>query len=356
MRAAFTPIADLRRAAVAGYEVLLGFPDEAALTPRAWSLPADPPDAAGEIEACVLKLALEQRLLLPPGPTLQVTLSHRALCSPPVLRVLAEAGDLDDVVLVTDAPRRIDEVVVLERALTGARRAGAVLAIETCGGGFETLQLMSRVRAEYVRVDPVLLNGLAADDAKVVALEGLVRLSARAGTYVVAEGATLPEDLAVAMGLGVTLAMGPLFGCAFAEPAALAQPGVDAIRAGAREKLRHSDLHGLIETVPALPLEAPLDTVADVFLSDPGHDHLVLLDDDFRPVKLVERTALLRAEPFERKASCVTAATPVGAAARQAVGRAATDRFLPLVCCDARGRYVGLVRVDGLLEALSEEA
>src|SRR5687768_7941791 len=161
LRPAFTPIADLRRAAVAAYEIALGFPGEASLTPRGWSLPADPPDMAGEIEARVLARALRLRLLLPPGPTLHVTLSHRALFSAVVLDVLAVAGRLDDVVLVTDAPRRIDEVIALERALTQARRAGAVLAVETSGGGYETLQLVSRVRAEYLRVDGTLVDGLA---------------------------------------------------------------------------------------------------------------------------------------------------------------------------------------------------
>jgi EAL domain-containing protein (putative c-di-GMP-specific phosphodiesterase class I) len=353
LQPAFTAVADLRRAAVAGYEVALGFPGEAALTPRGWSLPADPPDLAGEIEARVLRLAIAQRLLLPPGPTLHITLSHRALCSPVVLGALASFGRLDDVVLVTDAPQRIDEVVALERALTQARRAGAVLALETCGGGYEALQLVSRTRADYVRVDRALIDGVAEDDAKAVALEGLVRFCSRAGSYVVAEGAARQEDLAAVMRLGVTLAVGPLFGQATPDPAPLAATGVGAIRAGAREQLRHTDLHGLIEHFPTLAVDAPLDQLADAFLADPGNAYLVLIDDDFRPAMLVERAALLHAEPFEREVTTVSASTPVGVAARRAVSRASADRFLPLVCCDGQGRYVGLVRVDGLLDALA---
>ena len=349
----FTPIADLRRAAVAAYEVALGLPGEAAMTPRGWSLPADPPEMAGEIEARVLSAALKYRLLLPPGPTLHITLSHRALFSPVVLEVLEVAGRLDDVVLVTDAPQRIDEVTALERALTQARRAGAVLAVETSGGGYETLQMVSRVRAEYLRVERALIDGLAGDDAKSATLESLVRLSARAGTYVVAEGAAQAEDLAAAMSLGVTFAMGPIFGPAAAQPGPISAPGLAAIRAGAREGLRNSDLHGLIEHFPALPVDASLEELADAFLADPRNGYLVLLDDEFRPTTLVERTALLHAEPWEREVTVVSPSTPVGAAARAAVSRPSAERFLPLVCCDAQGRYVGLVRVDGLLDALA---
>ena len=353
LRPAFTPIADLRRASIAGYEVALGFPDEASLTPRAWSLPADPPDMAGEIEARVLAIALKQRLLLPPGPTLHVTLSHRALLSAAVVDVLAVAGRLDDLVLVTDAPERIDELTALERAMTQARRAGAVLAVESSGGGYETLQMVSRVRAEYVRVERSLIEGLAGDDAKAATLESLVRLGARAGTYVVAEGASQAEDLATAMTLGVTFAMGPIFGPAAPEPGPLAPQGLTAIRAGAREGLRHSDLHGLIEHFPALPADATLEELADAFLQDPRNAYLVLIDGDFTPVSLVERTALLHAEPYERPVVTVSPSTPVGVAARRAVERATADRFLPLVCCDAQGKYVGLVSVDGLLDALA---
>jgi EAL domain-containing protein (putative c-di-GMP-specific phosphodiesterase class I) len=354
LRASFAPIADLRRAAVAGYDVALGFPGEAALPPRAWSLPADPPEAAGPIEARVLRLAIAQRLLLPPGPTLHVTLSHRALLSRPVLDVLDSFGRLDDIVLVTDAPSRIDEITALERALTSARRAGAVLAVEATGIGYDVLQLVSKVRADYIRVEPALVAGLASDDAKLVAIEGLVSLASRRGTYVVAEGVTHADDLAAAMRVGVTLATGPLLGSARPDPHGLAAPGIAAIRAGAREQLRHTDLHGLIETVPALPIEATLDVLADTFLSDPRHDFLVLLDSEFRPRRLVERTALLHAEPYEREVTTVSPSTPVATAARRAVGRPSADRFLPLVCCDTQGRYVGLVRVDGLLDALAD--
>ena len=353
LRPAFTPIADLRRAAVAAFDVALGFPGEAAMTPRGWSLPADPPEAAGDIEARVLRVALEQRMLLPPGPTLHVTLSHRALLSPVVLNVLNAAGRLDDVVLVTDAPRRIDEVISLERALTQARRAGAVLALETSHGGYETLQMVARVRAEFLRVERALVDGLAGDDAKTVTLEGLVRLSARAGTYVVAEGVEQAEDLSAAMAIGVTFAMGPLFGAPQPEPGSLPQRGVNAIRSGAREQLRHSDLHGLIELFPALPADATLEELADAFLTDVRHEFLVLLDDDFRPTHLVERAALLHAEPFEREVVTVSAETPVSEAAKRAVARPSADRFLPLVCVDARGHYVGLVKVDVLLDALA---
>jgi EAL domain-containing protein (putative c-di-GMP-specific phosphodiesterase class I) len=356
LRPAFNPVADLRRAAVAGYEVALGFPGEAPLTPRGWSLPADPPEAAGHIEARVLRLAIAQRMLLPPGPALHVTLSHRGLLSRPVLDVLASFGRIDDIVLVTDAPHRIDEVTALERALTAARRAGVVLAVEPSGSGYGVLHLVSRVRADYVRVEQAMITGVSAEEAKAIALEGLVQLASRRGIYVVAEGVSSPEDLAAVMRTGVPFATGPLLGGPEPDPGPLSAAGVAAIRAGAREQLRHTDLHGLIEVVPALPVEASLDVLADTFLADPRHDFLVLLDDEFRPRHLVERAALLHAEPFEREVTTVSPATPVGVAAKRAVARPATDRFLPLVCCDAQGRYVGLVRVDGLLDALASSA
>jgi hypothetical protein len=43
----------------------------------------------------------------------------------------------------------------------------------------------------------------------------------------------------------------------------------------------------------------------------------------------------------------------LGEVARRAMTRPGEERFTPLVCCDDNGRYVGIVRVERLVEALS---
>jgi hypothetical protein len=43
------------------------------------------------------------------------------------------------------------------------------------------------------------------------------------------------------------------------------------------------------------------------------------------------------------------------AVARRAAARPLIERFYPLVACDRRGVYLGLVRVEQLLDALAQD-
>lgn len=109
----------------------------------------------------------------------------------------------------------------------------------------------------------------------------------------------------------------------------------------------------LVEPVPALGLSATLEEIAEAFLRHPRHEFLVLLDGHGGPVALADRTALVHDEPCDRPATVISEATTLEAAAQVVTARHPADRFVPLVCCDAMGRYCGVVRVDRLLTALA---
>lgn len=108
----------------------------------------------------------------------------------------------------------------------------------------------------------------------------------------------------------------------------------------------------LVDPVAALPFDVSLAAIVDRCL-DADEDWLVLVDPGARPVRLVERAALLRSEPFEHRVAMVALGTPVAEGARLATRRPRPERFQPLVCCDGTGRYVGLVRIDRILESLA---
>ena len=110
---------------------------------------------------------------------------------------------------------------------------------------------------------------------------------------------------------------------------------------------------GLAEHAPVLPFSAEIAEIVDVCLAEDGHDWLVLVDREAKPVRLVERAALLRGEPFEHHVSVLSADASPAACARQASGRSRVDRLRPLACCDAGGRFLGLIRVERLLAALA---
>ena len=94
----------------------------------------------------------------------------------------------------------------------------------------------------------------------------------------------------------------------------------------------------LAEVLPSLPAHATLAQLVDLCLAGDGNDWVVIVDDEQHPVRLIERAALLQGEPFEHRPLIIEDSTPVDVALRRFP---VSDG--PLVCCDAGGRYVGLV-------------
>jgi hypothetical protein len=147
-------------------------------------------------------------------------------------------------------------------------------------------------------------------------------------------------------GLGVALGQGATFGAP--QPRADdAEIVVLADRGGGRT------VHELAEDAPGVQVAGPLSELVRQCLTDGDRDWLMLVDDEARPVRLVERAALLRGEPFEHRAFTVGPWMSLRAIARAAARRPARDRLRPLALCDAQGRYAGLLRIERLLDALA---
>jgi hypothetical protein len=102
----------------------------------------------------------------------------------------------------------------------------------------------------------------------------------------------------------------------------------------------------LAERLPALPAQAPMSAIAAACLAEDAHDWIVLLDERDRPVRLVDRRALLIGRPFEHPVSGIAADCTLAAAVRR-IGT------LPLVVQDSHGCYAGVVRTERLLSALA---
>ena len=108
----------------------------------------------------------------------------------------------------------------------------------------------------------------------------------------------------------------------------------------------------MLERVASLPIGTDLAAIVARCLDD-DQEWLVLVDAAGLPVRLVERAAMLRCEPFEHAVATVPAAQTLAGAARRALSRAPASRLRPLVACDADGRYIGLLRIERLLAELA---
>lgn len=351
IRPRFTTIADLKHAGAAAYEVLLSIDADEARSPAAWARLVHHPAESGRAEAALVACALAERERLPAGTRLMVTVTADGLRSDEMAAALAAAGPLDGVVFLVAGDA---DVGVIE-ALDEVRDAGASVGVDETGAGYASLRHVLDLRPDFVRISPEFVAGIDGDDAKGAVVEALVALAGRTGATVIADGIPGRPELSALRRMGVALGQGPLFGSPAAAMAPLAEIVTDAIRRASSPVAPADTVAELIEPRPALPWGSSLDEIADAFLADALHDVIVLVDERERPLALAERAALLRGEPYERPVMRISPSSPQKAVARRAAARPWLERYHPLVACDRRGVYLGLVRIEQLLDALGQD-
>jgi hypothetical protein len=135
------------------------------------------------------------------------------------------------------------------------------------------------------------------------------------------------------------------------EPVGSAQQ--ERICAARPAPLADATVAALVAPAPASALAAGGEGLAQTFAAHLELDHVVVLDAGKRPVAVVPRAGFFRGGASERTPMRVDMRESVMGVARRAMERDAAERFDPVVCCDARGRYVGVVRVERLVEGLA---
>ena len=350
----FNAVADLKRGGPAGYEAVFCIgDDDVPRSPHGWSRDVHV-QAAGGVEGHLVARALAAREQLPDNTFLAVDVSAQALLTEELQALLRDAGRLERLVLVfADETHRVT-THELRPVIDAVREAGGMIGVDETGSGYASLRQVLAVRPDFVRVGSDFVVEVDRDQAKGAVVETLGALASRIDAWVIACGIPGRPELAALRRMGVPLGQGPMFGGPAAQMGALPELVADAIRATDPPVEAEETVASLIEARPALGWGASLDEIADAFLDDPRHDVIVLVDERSRPLALAERAALLRGEAYERPIMRITPSSPMKAVARRAAARSPLERFHPLVACDRRGVYLGLVRVEQLLDALAQ--
>jgi EAL domain-containing protein (putative c-di-GMP-specific phosphodiesterase class I) len=129
----------------------------------------------------------------------------------------------------------VADVVPLQRAVKGLRRAGFGFAVDDAGAGYASFALIAALRPSVIKIDRDIVAGIARDDAKQALVEAFVSFGRRIGARLLAEGIEKRVDLAMISNLGVDLGQGYLLGRPAAEPMeprAIAGLRLDSMRAG----------------------------------------------------------------------------------------------------------------------------
>jgi EAL domain-containing protein (putative c-di-GMP-specific phosphodiesterase class I) len=348
---AFQPIFDLERGLICGYEALARFQVSPRRSPLAWLQAAVERELQEPLEAALLEAGLRARARLPENCFLTVNVSPALLGSDAVQSVIERAGRLDAVVIELTERDEVDDYDRLDAALQELRQLGATVAVDDAGAGYASLQHIMRLRPEFIKLDRELVCGLHADPAKLALVEAVGAFAARIDSWVVAEGIERREELDAVRSIEVPLGQG--FG--LGTPRVLI--GEDAAELEARVRpaapTGASSLAAIL-TSPRPLRETELGLAAERFASDPTVEFLVVVDGYERPCGLLRRERRDSDGPDVLLAPMriMLSETP-DAVARRAMTRKYGQRFDPLVACDERGRYVGLLSTDQLVHLLS---
>ncbi|MGE3960189.1 MAG: EAL domain-containing protein [Dehalococcoidia bacterium] len=353
---AFQPIVDLKHGSVVGYEALSRFAAAEGIgeaPPPAWFEVARQLDLGGELESRVVSAALDARDRLPPNTFLTINLSPWAVDAPPVRRILEGPRGLHRVVLEITENAAVDDYGALEETFASLRSRGAYLAVDDAGAGYASLSHVLRLRPDFVKLDRELVSGVDHDEAKLALVEMFGHFAGRVDAWLLAEGVETTPELAALTRLGVPLAQGYVLGRPTTGWSVLpSEVRQQLLRSAAVAEERHT-VEPFVEPWPFLEEGRELEGLQLVREAlEPGSQMLTalpVLDRYRRPVSLYAVGSALPA----RQIAQVKGTTRITDAARRAMTRPYQRRFDPMACVDDAGAYLGVVRVERLIEALT---
>lgn len=109
----------------------------------------------------------------------------------------------------------------LGRVFDVARSQGVRLALDDVGSGFATLDIVDRLKPDYVKMDRRWVSGCDADKAKQRYIDGLLNRVSKFRGIVLAEGVEREEEWSYLRRVGIPLFQGFLFGRASPVPAGM---------------------------------------------------------------------------------------------------------------------------------------
>jgi EAL domain-containing protein (putative c-di-GMP-specific phosphodiesterase class I) len=117
---------------------------------------------------------------------------------------------------ITEA-RPVAPASIAERVLCELSAAGIRLALDDFGAGYSSLEYLTRLPANFLKLDRDLIARLPTEERARIVVGGVLRICDEFGVQVIAEGVETETELSVCRDLGVSLVQG----YCFARPAPL---------------------------------------------------------------------------------------------------------------------------------------
>ncbi|MGY1671996.1 EAL domain-containing protein [Geodermatophilus sp. SYSU D00710] len=335
----FQPVVDLARARVAGYEALARFPGTAG--PDVWFAAAADAGVAAELQALAVGKALAAVPDLPADTFLAVNVGPHLLGTRPVQQALATRPDLRRVVVELTEQGPVPDVAALRVEVAALRARGALVALDDTGSGWSGLRRLAALRPQLVKLDRSLVAGADTDPVCTAVVEMVGGFAGRIDAWLVAEGIETRGELTAACRLGVPLAQGWLLGRPAPGFGGLSPEAVALVRGCTARARQRATVAGLLRPVRQVEASEPQPGLPPVVLVGPDGEPLALRLADPRTGAAHTAPVSLRVGPADDVATTLHAA----------LTRPPAHRFDPVVCTDATGAVLGLVRVEDLASA-----
>ena len=146
-----------------------------------------------------------------------INVSSADLSGGAVERVLTDAFEregvsLEHVILeVTETVYMGDGDQAVQTAIRGLRDRGIRVALDDFGTGFASLTHLLTVPVDVIKIDKTFVDHLTPDNVSMTIVESLIRIAARMGIRIVAEGVESEEQAALLQAAGCVLGQGYLY-------------------------------------------------------------------------------------------------------------------------------------------------
>lgn len=118
---------------------------------------------------------------------------------------------IDRIILETTEEEKIEDPDFLKSVLDGYRKFGLLIAIDDFGEGYSSLNLMAKLRPEYLKLDRQLISRIDRDDVRTRIVEAVVNVCHSLSIKVVGEGVETLGEARVLRNMGITLFQGFFF-------------------------------------------------------------------------------------------------------------------------------------------------
>ena len=231
VRTVFEPIVRLESRQVLGYEALVrGLPGSEFATPAQLFGAAAECEASFELDCLCRRTALRAADRLPKGAKLFLNCLPSAIHDPALqdtaLRDLLARHRLrpSDVVFEISERESIENFAVFREVCDRYSAQGFGIALDDVGAGYSSLEAVTELAPDYLKVDMSFVRGIDGDPARQEILKALTQVAWRIDARIIAEGIETEAELKSLRGLAVSYGQGHLIGRA----SELAGPGAPA--------------------------------------------------------------------------------------------------------------------------------